>query len=223
MRESGAPPRSEPELLQRAAHIAGRTLQQIAAELGMPVPVNLRRHKGWVGSLLERVLGTDAASLSEPDFTALGIELKTLPIDRHGRPKESTFVCVAPLSARIGTWETSAVRRKLARVLWVPVEAAADIPMPLRHIGSAILWSPSGDQERVLRADWEELSEMIALGRLHEISARHGRCLQIRPKAANARALTASFNESGEPSRTMPRGFYLRAKFTAEIIGGRGR
>jgi DNA mismatch repair protein MutH len=54
---------------------------------------------------------------TEQDFAALGVELKTIPIDSQGKPLETTFVCVAPLTGNTGvTWETSHVRHKLKRV-----------------------------------------------------------------------------------------------------------
>jgi DNA mismatch repair protein MutH len=212
------PPESEAELLARAAPLAGRTLGQLAFEAGIPVPDGQRRGKGWIGTLVERCLGADAASLSEPDFTRIGVELKTLPLNRRGAPGESTYVCTVPLARPPGRWEDSAVRRKLSRVLWVTVEADPAIPLAARRLGTAFLWSPDETEERALRADWEELTGLIALGRLDEVSARLGTCLQIRPKAANARALTGTADAGGAPAATLPRGFYLRARFTAAIL-----
>ena len=60
--------------------------------------------------------------------------------------------------------------------------------------------------------------EYVALGRLEEISARHGELLQIRPKAANARALGSTTDPEGKPAQTLPRGFYLRSSFTNSIL-----
>ncbi len=38
-------------------------------------------------------------------FAGLGVELKTIPVDSLGRPLETTFVCVAPLTGNSGvTW-----------------------------------------------------------------------------------------------------------------------
>ncbi len=37
-----------------------------------------------------------------------------------------------------------------------------------------------------------------------------GRVLQIRPKAANNKALTEAIGEFGQPIMTLPRGFYLK-------------
>ncbi len=53
-----------------------------------------------------------------------------------------------------------------------------------------MLWSPNEEEDRQLREDWEELMDMIVLGQVERITARHGEYLQIRPKAANAKALT---------------------------------
>src|SRR5947199_4653637 len=56
------PPRDEAELQVRLRRVAGRSLQEIADGQGVAVPRDLRRHKGWVGQLLERALGASAGS-----------------------------------------------------------------------------------------------------------------------------------------------------------------
>lgn len=212
-------PQSEQELLDRAIHIAGISFQELADEAGITVPADLRRDKGWVGQLLEWHLGATAGSKPQQDFEQLGIELKTIPISYTGKPLETTFVCVAPLIGVHGlTWETSHVRNKLSRVLWVPVEGEREIPLAERRVGSPLIWSPDQDQEAQLKADWEELMEMIVLGRVEQINARHGEVLQLRPKAANGRVLTEAYGSSGKPIKTLPRGFYLRTQFTAQIL-----
>lgn len=205
-------------LLQRAAALGGRTLGQLAGHSGTEVPRNQRFRKGWVGQLVEIALGASSGSRPQPDFPDLGVELKTLPVNARGRPRESTFVCVAPTDGRRQSWLDSPVRAKLACVLWVPVEADAAIPMAERRIGTPFLWRPTPDEEAQLRSDWEEIMEMITLGKLDQVSARHGRWLQLRPKAANAAALTGGFDAEGRPGATLPRGFYLRAVFTARLL-----
>ena len=214
-----SPPLSEAELLANAEGIAGLTLGELAAKLDLDVPTSLQVAKGWVGQLIEQSLGATAASLPEPDFQHIGVELKTLPINHHGQPQESTYVCTVPLLDNTGLqWETSWVRRKLRRVLWVPVEADTTLPVAARRIGMALLWTPSPQQEAVLKQDWEELMDLIVTGQLAQISARHGTWLQIRPKAANARVLCTTFDEQGAPAETLPRGFYLRPAFTRTLL-----
>lgn len=202
------PPENETILLERAQRLAGYTLGELALRAGLPIPPDLRRDKGWVGMLLERYLGASAGSKPEQDFAEIGVELKTIPIDALGRPLETTFVCVAPLTGNSGvTWETSHVRHKLTRVLWVPVEGERTIPLAIRRVGAPLLWSPSQQEETLLRCDWEELMDMIVLGQVERITARHGEVLQIRPKAANSKALTEGIGENGQPIMTLPRGF----------------
>ena len=212
------PPQSEQELLQRARNLAGLSLQQIADQLGREVPHDLRHHKGWVGQLLEAALGATAASAAVPDFEAIGVELKSLPVDARGLPRESTYVCTVPLEAVGEQWENCWLRRKLARVLWLPIEAERSIALPQRRVGTALLWSPDTEEELLLRRDWEELMDQVLLGGLEQISARHGEVLQIRPKAADSRALRHAVGSDGERILTNPRGFYLRAGFTAAIL-----
>ncbi|MFM2588927.1 DNA mismatch repair endonuclease MutH [Vibrio sp. TBV020] len=212
-------PQSEQELLERANNIAGVSFQELADEAKINVPPDLRRDKGWVGQLLEWHLGATAGSKPTQDFEKLGIELKTIPISYTGKPLETTFVCVAPLVGVHGlTWETSHVRNKLSRVIWVPVEGEREIPLAERRVGSPLIWSPSHEEESQLKQDWEELMEMIVLGRVEQINARHGEMLQLRPKAANSRVLTEAYGASGKPIKTLPRGFYLRTQFTARIL-----
>jgi len=214
------PPADESALLERAWNIAGRTLAEVAARRHARVPRRSIRAKGWAGQLIEAELGADSGSRPRPDFDHLGIELKTIPVGVRGHPRESTHVCTVPLADANGlAWETSAVWRKLRRVLWVPVVSPRGAPLGKRLVGSPFLWSPDAGEEAALRADWEELMEMVCLGRAASISAHHGACLQIRPKAANAQALGWGVDEQGVRVPMNPRGFYLRASFTKQILG----
>ncbi|WP_312413139.1 DNA mismatch repair endonuclease MutH [Pseudescherichia sp.] len=214
-----SPPVSESVLLEQAQRLAGLTLGELGALAGLPVPADFKRDKGWTGVLLERWLGASAGSKPEQDFAALGVELKTIPVDSLGCPLETTFVCVAPLTGNSGvTWESSHVRHKLKRVLWIPVEGSREIPIASRRVGSPLLWSPSEREEQQLRMDWEELMDLIVLGQVESITARHGEVLQLRPKAANSKALTEAVGQHGQPILTLPRGFYLKKNFTRALL-----
>lgn len=212
-------PKTTEELLSRAQAIAGLSFGELAAQLGIPVPPDLKRDKGWVGMLLETALGATAGSKAEQDFRHLGIELKTIPINAQGYPLETTFVSLAPLIQNSGVnWQNSHVRYKLSRVLWIPIEGSRSIPLAERRIGTPILWQPSEQQEHQLQRDWEELMDYIVLGQLDKINARLGEVLQLRPKGANSKSLTKGIGKNGEIIDTLPLGFYLRKAFTHEIL-----
>jgi DNA mismatch repair protein MutH len=212
-------PATADELLARARAFAGLTLADLARAVGSPVPVDLRRAKGWVGSSFEVALGATAKSRAAPDFEELGIELKTLPVTMAGLPVETTFVCTIPLLHMASVeWEQSRVFRKLQRVLWVPVEGMRDKAVGERRIGTALLWSPSPEEERDLRFDWEELAGMIGDGRVEDITGHRGRYLQVRPKARDSHARRRGTGADGVVISALPRGFYLRTCFTARIL-----
>jgi DNA mismatch repair protein MutH len=214
-----APPADEAELMTRARALSGLTLAQIAGRFSLDAPPDLRRAKGFVGALVERALGASAGSRSAPDFESLGIELKTLPVDARGRALESTFVCTIPLM-EIGQveWLSSRVRRKLSRVLWVPVEGERRIAVGERRIGEPLLWSLPPETESKLRFDWEELAGIIGRGDVETITGHIGRCLQIRPKARDSHARRRGVDIDGARFAALPRGFYLRATFTSDIL-----
>jgi DNA mismatch repair protein MutH len=214
------PPADEAELVARATALAGRRVRAVADRFDLPTPDDLKRHKGWVGQLLEYALGASAASRAEPDFPHLAVELKTIPVDSRAAPRESTYVCVCPLDGvtLAKGWEASWARRKLARVLFVPVVQQGDEVVGDRLIGAPVFWEPSKEDSRRLQADWEEIAERISLGELARLDASVGEVLQLRPKAANLTETTWVLDADAEWVETGPRGFYLRRSFTKEIL-----
>ena len=212
-------PQSINELLRRVDEIAGQTVGDLASQYQFKTPKDLLREKGWIGQLIEWVLGAMAGSKPEPDFINLGIELKTLPISYSGKPIETTFVSVVPLKELQGlTWQNSPVKKKLNHVLWLPILSERDIAPEQRIIGSGFLWQPTQSQESLLQKDWEQQIEMIALGEIDQINGKLGQVLQIRPKAANSKALTDAIGPNGKITQTLPRGFYLKTNFTGDIL-----
>ncbi|MGQ3891150.1 DNA mismatch repair endonuclease MutH [Legionella sp. CNM-4043-24] len=212
-------PTSENELLERCRAIEGLSFAQLASLTKCPIPALKSKRKGWAGQALEVALGSTAGTKCLPDFHHLGIELKSIPLNERGKPAESTFVTSIPLlSIHHQTWPESQCFQKLKRVLWLPLEGDRQIPFEHRRIGRGLLWSPNAEDERILANDWQELSCMIGMGRLEEIDATMGEYLQVRPKGANARSLCYGFDTEGNKVLTLPRGFYLRSRFTEKLL-----
>lgn len=212
-------PASEEALLERCSLIEGLNFFQLATVIQVQIPVLASKRKGWAGQAVEIALGAAAGSKSIPDFNHLGIELKTIPLNANAKPAESTFVTSIPLlTIHQEHWRSSQCFQKLKRVLWVPVEGDSQIPFEQRRIGKARLWSPDSHEEKILSNDWHELTDMIGTGKLEEIDASMGEYLQVRPKANNARSLCYGFDSDGNKILTLPRGFYLRSRFTATIV-----
>lgn len=213
------PPSTIDALIDRAARLAGRTVEAVSRGLGVAPSDDRRGHKGRIGDLLERALGATGGSRCEPDFPQLGVELKTVPTDAAAVPHESTWVCHAPVDGSLEpAWADSAVRRKLACVLWIPIVGPKGQPWPERRVGAPALWTPNEAEEALLRRDYEEIAELIRLGRWERLDATLGEALQLRPKAASSRDTTPALDESGRWIEVGPRGFYLRRSFTRTVL-----
>ncbi len=214
-------PLSEQELLGRARELTGRRVVDLAAALGVSLAGDGVSTKGKMGALIERALGATGGSAAVPDFPHLGVELKTIPVDGEGRPRESTFVCTLALAdADRAEWSTSWVRRKLGCVLWIPILIPPDRALGERTIQAPVLWRPTPAEDAVLRDDFDEIMGLIGIGAVDRLTAHTGRVLQARPKAAHGRVRTAAFGPDDEPTTALPRGFYLRAGFTGAILRG---
>jgi DNA mismatch repair protein MutH len=202
-------PRDLEELLARARALEGVSLSELMRMGDSPV-----RTKGKVGEAMERVLGATGVG-AMLDFPELGVELKTIPVDTNDKPRESTFVCAVQLTeADREEWETSWVRQKLACVLWLPIVQHEND----KTVGRARLWSPTHEQACILQADFEEILGEIAIGGIEGITAHMGRWLQLRPKAADSHARALSLGPDDALIATIPRGFYLRSRFTGAIL-----
>ncbi len=213
------PPTTLSVLMHNAQALSHKTLKEVALELNITIPNSLHHMKGFMGHLFEQLLGADAGCESRPDFTHLGVELKTLPVDAQLRPIESTYVCTVPLQQLHGLyWENSVAKQKLNHVLWVPILSDDPIPIAERKILQPFLWQPTEEQEDILKTDFDELIELIAMGKLSSITASQGTYLHIRPKAAHGKVLTQGIDEEGHLSNTLPRGFYLRNHFTHGLL-----
>jgi DNA mismatch repair protein MutH len=208
-------------LLAHARALVGVELGALADSLGLPVPVGNVRTKGWSGQVIEQELGVVVGGTRGPDFGALGIELKTVPVTPALVPLESTAVCqIDPIAIAGESWDTSYVRAKLARVLFVALEVPAGArSVGDRRVSAVRLWSPAPDEEAALRGDFELfVREFFRHGRAAEITGHLGAALQVRPKGRDATDLRAAYDAAGKPTRIGKMGFYLRPTFVRQIF-----
>ena len=213
------PPRTIEELNERLQQIAGVTLAELAKQAQVPLPISPLHGKGFQGELIERFLGASAPGLPIPDFPELDIELKTVPVDEKYRPLESTFICYAPLNdIKARQFENSILFHKISRVLFVFVVAPRHFNYEERYVAGFRYWSPSLEEAKLIREDFEELYEMVATGHVDDITARMGTVIQMRPKAADGKALTDCPGPDGAVIKVRPRGFYMRRSFMEGLL-----
>lgn len=204
-------------LLGRAESLTGLSVRELASELGRPCPGGGVHTKGRVGELVEVVLGASGGSRRAVDFPESGVELKTIPVNGARKPYESTFVCAVNLDEEVD-WALSWPKAKLSQVLFVPVVGEKAEPLPNRRFGAPVFWQPTAEQDRQLNADYDDIMGLVGVGRIEDVTAHLGRYMQLRPKAKDGSARTLARGAEGERFGTVPRGFYLRATFTAALL-----
>lgn len=208
-------------LLAHARALVGVDLETLADDLGLPVPHGRVRTKGWSGQIIEHELGVATGGERGPDFAALGVELKTVPVDAALAPLESTAVCqIDPIAIAAESWETSYARRKLQRVLFVALEVPpASRGVGERRVAAVRLWSPSAAEEALLRADFELFVRgYYRVGRAADLRGHLGTVMQVRPKGRNAADVRDGYDADGNPTRVGKHGFYLRPAFVGQIL-----
>ncbi|HEY4187169.1 MAG TPA: MutH/Sau3AI family endonuclease [Polyangia bacterium] len=207
-------------LLAHARALIGVELGELADQLGLSVPLGAARTKGWAGQVIEHELGVETNGARGPDFAALAVELKTVPVDEQLVPRESTAVCqIDPIAIAGESWLTSYARRKLARVLFVALETRPGASVAERRVTAVRLWSPTRREDDLLRADFELfVRDYFRRGRSEAITGHLGQVLQVRPKGRNAADQRNGYDETGRPTRVGKCGFYLRPGFVASIL-----
>lgn len=203
--------------MSRAVSLAGHTIADVAHAVGYRLPRSLHTNKGFIGQVAELVLGATAGTDPEPDFQALGVELKTLPIREDGRPLESTYVCQARMSGVESTeLADSHVMAKLRQVLFLPILAADTLSE--RRFAMPLLWSPNDDELAILRADFSAIQARVRMGEADDVTGREGVALHLRPKAMSSLERTVGISGDGWAVPVRPKAWYLRASFTERIV-----
>lgn len=209
------------QVLERARSLEGLTLAEVVEQYKLVAPGQGVHAKGRIGELFEHVLGaTGGSGQRVRDFPELELELKTIPIDLRGKPLESTFVCAVDLNEEVD-YANSWVFRKLRKVLFLPVIGERRSASAVRTVGRAVLFEPTPEEDAALAADYDEIMGLVGIGRIEDVTAHLGEHLQIRPKARDGSARTLTFGREGEHISTVPRGFYLRTRFTEHVLNSR--
>ncbi|HMI77087.1 MAG TPA: DNA mismatch repair endonuclease MutH [Buchnera sp. (in: enterobacteria)] len=212
-----APFFNENILLKYAKNLTGYTLGELSNALLNNIPKNINYDKGFTGRLIEKYLGVLSNNQPRQDFYAIGIELKTIPINQYGYPLEDTFICTAPLVKNTGLiWEHSYFYKKIKRILWVPILAEKNIIVSKRVIQKPFLWSPTRIERTLIKKDWEEFMDLIVLGKIETLTGEYGQVLRILKKS-NAKYIKG-IGEKGESINTPIRTLYFRKKFTYPIL-----
>jgi DNA mismatch repair endonuclease MutH len=162
----------------------GKTIRDLAAMLGTSVG----RDKSASARVIRRLLGQKAhGRLGE--FERFGVELKTVPIDRKGRPVESmSFPSFIHEELQYETWPDSDLLGRLNRILIVPIQRSKGQDQGEGVVQRAFFWSPPESDLVEISLEWDRYRQLISSGLARHLpKASETKYIHVRPKARNAR------------------------------------
>lgn len=207
------------KLYSNLEHICGKTIGEVAAELGIDVIKDLTSNTGWIGNLIESALGAQAGTKPVQDFTTLGIELKTIAINSAGKVANNVFITTVPQETfMMQSWETSHLLYKLQHILFIPIENNSEKAIAQRRIGRPLFWKPSVDELNVIANDWHNVMMLLAEDKMLKLPSGLGQALTVQVKALSSLQTRTIEDSDGFKHKVLPLSFYLKRSFVQQII-----
>lgn len=192
-------PNDEQQVIARARSLVNKTILDVLRLSEAKARENLDpRNKGEIGNIIQEFwFGLVPNSSEEPDFQAIGMELKIIPLEQRRQGltvKERTKICAINYFHLIEEeWESSHAKKKLEKILFVYFHYNNKNKL-LSKVMNVDVWELKCIPERlIIRADWEGVKRRVEDGSAHEISESQSRIL------AASRAGSGGVGEDGHP------------------------
>jgi DNA mismatch repair protein MutH len=187
--------------------LEGQDLIVLAAKFGVTVWKRGKLNKGWAGHVIERYLGLPLNSAQSPNFGSW--ELKIVPLKhlKSGKVvlKETMAITmIDPVNVLDKPFEDSHLLAKLKKIVVCArmFESKEEKSSRLIKVGAFNLDDP--DIYRQVKADYEEVREVIRTRGFEALTGRMGKLVQPRTK--------------GPGHGSTSRAFYARKQFVAIIL-----
>lgn len=176
-------------------------------------------NKGRFGLYLEEVyFGIKNNNRKEPDFVEIGMELKVAPLRKNSRGYSSKERMVLGKLDFQDALDNGFMcfERKGSRILIVFYEWAKDTDNRDYKVRKVVDWTPSPEELRIIKEDWDIIQGRIAKGEAHLLSERHTRILSACTKGVDGSVLVDQ-PVKGSP-KAKPRALSLKAGFMTTVF-----
>jgi DNA mismatch repair protein MutH len=144
--------------------LPGKNLYDLAAQFQIPILIQGKKNKGWVGQTVEKAAGLGLSNAQSPD--GADCELKTttlLPRGDKWSPKETIKITqMNPKQMLNETFETSVLWSKLSRLVFVGVHHLSDAECRVVQMGAIDLLN--SDWIHPIQSFWEDVQNNILSG-----------------------------------------------------------
>ena len=176
----------EESILDYAGKLSGKTLREALGEIHLDTKfddgiLGDLHYKGYFGQILERgYFLIENNNLPEPDFIDVGIELKSAPLKNipgKGLVSKERMVLGIIDYNEVPRQRFAIFSKKNSRILIVFFEWIKDQPILEYRIRKVVDWTPTPEELRVIKEDWETIEKFIMKGEAHLLSERHTKFL----------------------------------------------
>lgn len=182
-------PTDADSIVEYATILVGSTLRE---HIDVDVIDNPAKRKGSFGNAIEQYyFKYDLNSDSNPDFSEVGMELKTTPVKKNkngafSAKERLVLTMINYMNIVDETWETSSLLKKSSDILLISYLYEKDKDPLDYSIVVVARWGLPKEDYPVFKEDWETVVNKIRAGKAHEISGSDTLYLEACTKAANS-------------------------------------
>lgn len=207
-------PNFEEEVAARYERFVGRTVGEVARELGVPSSTS----KSFAAGVIRRALGASSTKAKIQEFERTGLIVRTPRLDPSGLPYEAiSFPAFRYMELKEETWEDSTLLSQIEYMLLTPIEGQTK-STPQSHcvIRPLVFWKPDAMELDIISKEWEMFVDLIRRGKALELPAASGtEMIHVRPHARNSLDLDVA--PMVGPIRKQ--GFWLNRLFVKKLFG----
>ncbi len=161
----------------------------------------IKNDKGIIGKIIENIFQIKNKNDSDADWNDIGLELKTIPLNKKLNPKELTKICIIKKNNIKVNWEKSQVYKKIKNILWIPYEGSVKIAISKKRILIPFIYTLTNKEEKIIKNEWEIIIESFLFCNNNNFFIKEGEFLKL--------------NKNKKKSYIT---IYLKKKFTKKIL-----
>lgn len=220
---------TEQDLLEFSKHLENSSLRNLIDEniLSTYKP----NGKGGLGQIVEKLyFGYEPNSRQEADFFLLNRELKVAPLKEikknpmsddlrtrlgYSAKERIVITIINYLSIVNETWDQCSLKNKI-RLLIIFYLHKADVDRYDYIFKLVELWEPSLDDLKIIKSDWEKITDKIKRGEAHNLS--EGDTLYLGACTKGSSALGSLRNQPFSEIKAPQRAFCFKNSYVNSII-----
>lgn len=158
-------------ILQNLNKYEGKSIQELSDIFSLNIS---NRSKNQIATIIKKSIGFKSVKSNIKEFEQLGIMVKTIKVRKNdNHPFEAISFQTMKLQEFIEeNWEDSTFKDYINKILFVPVYSEnKNSTLKEKHIGKSFFWSPSLDEEIIIKKEWNQYKTEVISGRckIHQV------------------------------------------------------